>query len=862
MRARSFVIAAIVAIGILAAVLFVASKILISRFDAIEAQQAEGRAMHALRALETDLDQLAVSARDYGEGDKAYRAITSGDPEFTRAHFSYEALAEMQVDELVLLAPAGAPLYTAQRAESGHHSIVQASDDVVAFAGALRGRIDTVRERRSYERIFVTRRGLMAFTAIDIVRSDRTAPTGVVLFLGRYLQNDAVQRIRSISQLPVELSASKASLRGVQAVATEHTITAYMPLVNWRGQNVATLSVSGKRDIGLLGRHTTLPLMMVIAVLALLCVAVFLVTLDRMHRHWAERLSTHAMYRRMLAALDQGILLVEPQSGRIVENNEAMHRMLGYEAGELATMTVADCFIGLPNLTQLLRSPSSADSHDCRLRTRTGATIEAEIRVTEIADDAGRKLTCLVARDVSRHREAEQSAREDKARLAHLAEHDSLTGLPNRLHLQTRLPAVLERLAMEERSLALLYIDLDHFKHVNDSRGHGFGDEVLKIFAARLRHGIAAEDIVLRTGGDEFIVAATLRGDTPDVRDLGQRLLHLSSMPISHDGVTLTLTSSIGISIYPQDGLDCESLLKHADIALYRAKERGRNCFQLFTSDMSAEVCERVVLEQALRRALDTQEIYIELQPVFDLQTGELVSFESLARWQHLEMGLIPPNRFIPVAEHSGLIVGLGELVVREALLQLRQWQQEGLEVVPIAVNVSPVQFERSDFTTYVHEVALEYDVDPGLLVFEVTESAWLRDSHKHIVAIDTLRHAGSRVYIDDFGTGFSNLNYWKTLPIDAIKIDRSFVSHVDTDSNDAMIVGSIAAMARQLRLDTVAEGIETEAQAQRLRELGCTFAQGYLFGRPAKPEKYRDLLRRREPADDEPTDVLHAVNG
>lgn len=858
MRVRKFVIAAILAIATLAAAIVIASNVLISRFDAIEVAQASDKAVQALRALEADLNQLAVSARDYGEWDDAHEYVSHPADAFIHANFSYDSLDGMQVDEVILLAPAGDPLFAARTDDSRKTLLPGSSAHAQALARQIRPDLDALRQSRSYERIVETPQGLMAFAAIDIARSNRTGRTGATLFFARYLHEDEIARMRATSHLPVSMAVGDRQHTGT--VVSDDRIAAYAPLVNWRGERLATLSVTSERTIGMLGRHTTLPLMAVIALFASLSIGVFMVMVHRLHAHWATRLALNEKHRRMLAALDEGILLVDPETGQILECNDAVHRLLGYTHEELPGIALGDIFVGMSHLPELVRAPS-AGLNECRMRTRAGELLDAEVTATEVADD-NRRLTCIVARDVSGRRQAEQSAREDKARLAHIAEHDTLTGLPNRLYLQTHLPAILERLTREERSLALLYIDLDHFKHINDSRGHGFGDEILKIFAARLRNGTSGDDIVLRTGGDEFIVAAALRGESTDVRDLGQRLLNLASTPISHEDIALTLTASIGISLYPQDGPDCESLLKHADIALYRAKGRGRHCYQVFTSDMSSELYERVVLEQALRRAIDTPEIYIELQPVFDLRTGALVSFESLARWQHPEMGKIPPSRFIPVAESSGLITALGAKVVREVLVQLRAWQGAGVPLVPVAVNVAPSQLERTDFTTFVHEAAMEYDIDPQWLAFEVTESAWLQDSSKHIVAIDTLRHAGSRIYIDDFGTGFSNLNYLKSLPIDVIKIDRSFVSHVDTDSNDAMIVGSIVAVARQLRLDTVAEGIETESQAQKLRELGCTYGQGYLFGRPALAATHDALLAVRRlpdellpqiPAEEEP---------
>jgi sensor c-di-GMP phosphodiesterase-like protein len=250
-------------------------------------------------------------------------------------------------------------------------------------------------------------------------------------------------------------------------------------------------------------------------------------------------------------------------------------------------------------------------------------------------------------------------------------------------------------------------------------------------------------------------------------------------------------------------------------------------------------------LEQALRRAIGTQQIFVEYQPIIDLRTGKLASFEALARWRLPEGGLISPVRFIPIAEKSGLILPLGEQIVHEVIVQLHEWQELGMQLVPISVNVATLQLERTAFSTYVHELLLQYNLDPQLLAFEITESAWMQDSHKHIVIIDTLRNAGSRIYVDDFGTGFSNLSYLKALPVDTLKIDQSFTRTIDTDPSDAAIVGGIIAMADNLKLDTVAEGIETATQARLLRELGCKYGQGYYFSKPLAAARCRSLLEQ-----------------
>lgn len=445
----------------------------------------------------------------------------------------------------------------------------------------------------------------------------------------------------------------------------------------------------------------------------------------------------------------------------------------------------------------------------------------------------------------SRVRDAELAIVENRRRISHLAHHDALTGLPNRLYLQSRLPRLLSRTARKGKSLALLYVDVDHFKNINDSRGHGAGDALLRAVARRLKNAVAARDLVVRMGGDEFVVVAYDVNDRAGVEALARRLMAELAPPIDAGDSGLTVTASMGISFYPEDGLDPEILLKHADIALYQAKDRGRNNYQLFAADMNVRLLERVALEQALRHAIGTEQIFVEYQPVVDMNTGALIGLEALARWQHPEMGLVPPARFIPVAEQSGTIVDLGEQVLRRVCAQLAQWKSEGLPIVPVAINVATQQFERGRLGETVTAMAREYAIDTALLSLEITESAIMHDLDRHLESLRSLRRAGVKIAVDDFGTGYSSLSYLKHLPIDALKIDRAFVRDMATDSNDAAIVTAIVRMARTLNLKTVAEGVETAEQLGQLRALGCDAVQGFYFGRPTAASRYRSMVER-----------------
>lgn len=428
-------------------------------------------------------------------------------------------------------------------------------------------------------------------------------------------------------------------------------------------------------------------------------------------------------------------------------------------------------------------------------------------------------------------------------KISRLARRDSLTGLPNRVHLQRLLPRLLTRAARDHTRLALLNVDLDHFKNVNDSLGHGIGDKLLSAIADRLRASTASHDIVVRMGGDEFVVVATMLPDATVVDSIARRMHTALSEPLEIDGIALTIAPSIGISVYPDDGSDPEQLLKYADIALHAAKDRGRGNHQFYTPEMNARLRERVDLERALHHALDNDELTVEYQPCFDLQTLRTVSLEALIRWRTASGSYIPPSRFIPIAEQSNLIVAVGDFVLRQVCQQLSEWQRERVPLVPISVNISVRQFESTPLASRVAALAQEFGIDAGLIHFEITESAAMQNSQQQLGALQALRNLGSQILIDDFGTGYSSLSYLKHLPIDTLKIDRAFVRDMVTNGNDAAIVRAIVGVAKSLGLMLVAEGIESEEQLDCLRKLGCESGQGFLVSPAVAAATCRDIL-------------------
>ncbi|MDY6944766.1 MAG: EAL domain-containing protein [Pseudomonadota bacterium] len=850
---------AAIVVALMAALAFV-SDVLIDRFDKIELAQMTERAAQVTRAFEADLDQLAISTRDYAEWDDAQAYATGHKQDFLTANFSDDSLRGMDVDAVVILAADGTQMYSALLPQSGTDLTSPAPGELLDIFGTLRLAEPTLRQLPSTRRIVRTSQGLLAFCVVEIRRSDKSAGTGAVMFFARLVGDAEIKRIGQTSRLPVAMTLIEAASSpdpalpaAVQAWRTGSSgdsavdaaltggdsVVGYALISDVAGQPIAYFATRHQRDLGRLGRHTTWQIMGALAALVLASAAALFALLLRLRQSWAARAALESRHHNILAHLNESVALADPVSGQIVDANDALLRTLGYTRSELPSLRLRSVYIDLPET--LTGGSPAAERH---LRTRDGRCHEEEVTITEVLENR-RRLICIVGRDISQRKFAELALRENQDRLAHLIEHDALTELPNRSYLDIGLPELLEQVRLQGQSLALLVLNIDRFKNVNDSGGHGLGDAVLRIIARRLCTVTSAQDIVLRSGGDEFVIVAPAIAGRPALRALAERVLNRIREPVVFDEMRVSLTASVGMSMYPDDGTDGTVLLKHADTALHDAKEHGRDCCRALSEEMKSQLSEHLALEQALRRALERDQIYVEYQPITDLQTGLLVSFEALARWHDPDLGVVAPGRFIPVAEKSGLIVAMTERIVRRVLMQLSEWQRAGLLLAPVAVNVAPVQFERTAFPIYVQETALEYQLDPRWLSFEVTESAWMQNSSKHVVMIDSLRHEGSRVYIDDFGTGFSNLSYLKTLPVDAVKIDQSFVRSIDTDLSDAAIVSGIIAMARQLNLATVAEGIETQSQAQRLRTLGCQYGQGYFFSRPLPADKCRALLEQ-----------------
>jgi diguanylate cyclase (GGDEF)-like protein len=440
--------------------------------------------------------------------------------------------------------------------------------------------------------------------------------------------------------------------------------------------------------------------------------------------------------------------------------------------------------------------------------------------------------------EIEERRQAEQ-------RIEFLAFHDPLTELPNRVLARDRVERAIAVAHRTQARMALLYLDLDHFKTVNDSLGHGAGDRLLKTVALRLRAALRETDSICRQGGDEFLIVLGELPDTAAVKPVIDKLMAALVQPMRIDGQEIATTASIGVAHCPDDGTDFDTLLQKADTALYRAKDAGRNGYRFFDEQMNQQVVERLQLNNGLRQALEQGEFVLHYQPQVDLHSGEVIGAEALLRWNWPGAGLVPPGRFIAQAEESGLIVPIGDWVIGEACRQAMAWQRGGLPAMTVAVNLSALQFGRGDVEQVVARALRDSGLSPSCLELELTESILLSHTDQVLAIVQRLKGLGVKLSIDDFGTGYSSLSYLKRFAVDKLKIDRSFVADLLVDADDGAIVRAIVQMAHGLGLTTIAEGVEDAAVARRLVELGCEEAQGFHFARPLPPDQFAAFMRR-----------------
>ena len=537
-------------------------------------------------------------------------------------------------------------------------------------------------------------------------------------------------------------------------------------------------------------------------------------------------------------------ILIADEAGNILSANPAFATITGYLAEEMLGYP-CDSLLHLCGHDKQLEIDQALAEHgrwagEVPGQRKNGLNYAMWLDITRIQEASGAGHQLWILSDITERKRAE-------ARINHLAHHDPLTGLPNRLSLLARLEQALPEARRYQWNLALCFIDLDRFKVINDTLGHQVGDQLLMEVAGRLAATVRESDTVARLGGDEFVILLPDVGGAPDAALVAGKIIEALAQPIRVEGHELHTSPSIGISLYPADGADVETIMRNADTAMYHAKAAGRNTYQFYAEEMNRTATERLTLERKLRQAGARGEFSLHFQPQFSGRGGRPTGVEALLRWTTEEDGPISPARFIPIAEETGLVVGIGAWVLREACRQMQAWLAAGLAPIRVAVNLSARQLQQRDFIETVASALADSGLPAELLELEITESAVMEQPKEAIQLLTELRRMGVTLAIDDFGTGYSSLAYLKLFPIDHLKIDRSFVADIEHDLNDRAIAFGTIALAHSLGLNVIAEGVETEDQLELLSCNGCDEIQGYLFSRPLAPEAALAYLLERQ---------------
>jgi diguanylate cyclase (GGDEF)-like protein/PAS domain S-box-containing protein len=711
-----------------------------------------------------------------------------------------------------------------------------------SFGGVVSALVDPNYFLQFYEKTNLGQRGVAFLVGLDGVARARRA--GNVATIGADMSQSTL--LKAIAKQPSGDFLSAGRIEGVSRYQSYRTLAQY-PLAVVVGTSQAEVLAEYSQN-----RLRYYSAAVIFSVIVALFSFLLMLALRRKNRALEALSASETQFRATFEQAAIGIAHTAP-SERFLRVNEKLCHMVGYTREELLTMTIYDLThpddvgLGTLNRQRLTAGEISTLSVERRCVCKDGSVIWLNRTTSVVRKASGEPAYFIrVMEDVTGRKRLEHA-------LQHLADHDRLTNLPNRALIHDRLQHAVDQAARRKWIVGVMFIDLDRFKVVNDTLGHTMGDRLLQLVAARLRDCVRCEDTVGRLGGDEFAIILTEIAHIADSELVARKILEALAAPLDLDGREAYVSASIGIATYPQDGASADILIMNADAAMYRAKAQGRNNYQVYAATMNEQAAERLQMENSLRHAVEREEFVLYFQPKANVRTGAITGVEALLRWNHASGQIVPPVQFIPLLEESGLIVPIGEWVLRAACAQIRDWAAAGIADVPIAVNLSPRQFQQQDIAEVVRRALADHDVPPYMIEIEITESAAMDNAEAASTALDMLKSLGVRIAIDDFGTGYSSLSYLKRFPIDCLKIDRSFINDVITDLEDASIAQAVITLAHALGLNVVAEGVEDEAQAEFLAAHGCDEMQGYYVARPMPAEECTRMLQRhlRSPVGD-----------
>ncbi len=835
-----------------------------NELDEIAARKTLARSVSLLQERIAGIGRINA---DWAQWDDTFRFMADGNRGYLDSNLVDDTFRSLRLNQIVYLDTAGSPVY----GKGYDLKADKAAPVLKSLLAHLRGDpsfwlFDNPHWNR--EGILGLPEGPLLFSAATILTSKAQGPARGVLLMARLLTGDELRILSKKTGLPFSLRASRLSqLSAAGALPAAETslfaetrlqhlndrdLLGEVLLADVYGRQVLTLGTRLPRALHLQGNDTIDYFSRWLLVVSTLAGLLIVFILHCLQRSRAQQQESEELFKHLFEQLTDPIFLYDA-TGRFLDLNQAACDSLGYNRDELLALSwqgieePAAASSILQMSQQLGQQASCRD--EMRLRRLDGSSFAVEVTLS-IFHSAGQQICVALVRDISERQAAAQKLEDSRERLDYLAYHDVLTGLPNRLLSFDRLKQALLKAQRLGHQVAVMILDLDRFKNINDSLGHETGDLLLLEVTQRLKACLRESDTVARLGGDEFFVILEQIKNPEYLEDIAEKIQQAVSRPFSLNGHELYMTASIGICVASEAVETVQGMIKHADLAMYHAKSQGRNNYQFYQEELNAKCHEQLVLENDLRAALEKGQLRLLYQPQYELADGRLVAIEALLRWQHPQRGMVPPGDFIPLAEDTGLIVPIGKWVLQQTCRQNRIWQNRGLPPIPMAVNISARQFRQSGFVAMIEQVLIETGLEPRWLELEITESVVMLNSAIVVETLMELRKMGVRLAIDDFGTGYSSLAYLKRFPISKLKIDQSFVRHITTDANDAAIATSVIALGQSMNLEVVAEGIETKAQLALLRQKNCQIGQGFLFARPLTAEQAELIFRQPLPGD------------
>jgi diguanylate cyclase (GGDEF)-like protein/PAS domain S-box-containing protein len=828
--------------------------ILLTSFARLEQDYLSENVRRALNSIADDIKQLDTITGDYAGWDEAYAFLVNDNKVFIRSNLNKAIFPKLRLNILAYVRNSGAIVFgKGFDLHTGRETPLQPS--FVKLLTAHNPLVHHTSKESALSGVLLLPEGPLLLVSRPVLTSSYQGPIRGALIMGRFLGADEIRRLATVSHLALsvfplntlqqssELAEILPAISAARSIVVRpgngETVTGYGLIPDIHGRPALIAKVVMQRKIYAKGVNAIQYFLVCFLGFCLISSLVGYILYTKLISSRKARKDTEKRYHSIISQASDIILLVDIDSKRILEANLAFQRLLGYSPEETMLLTLYDIIgddrSGIEWHMNRIISEKSCFLGENTVKGMDGNLIEADLNAN-LVSYGDQQVICMVIRDISERKRFE-------GELMHMAHHDALTGLPNRTLFFDRLRQGLYKKERSRKMLAVVYLDLDRFKIINDTLGHHVGDLLLQKVADRLREVIRKADTISRLGGDEFTIIIDEIATYADTLLVVEKIIHVFAAPFRLEKHEMFVTASMGVTIYPNDGDTAEKLLQNADTAMYHAKEDGRNTYQFFSEEMNIRVSERLSTETGLRHALARDEFLLHYQPRVNTTTGRIVGMEALIRWQHPEKGVVSPDTFIPLAEETGLIIPIGEWVLRTACAQAREWRDAGLTRMRVSVNISCRQFTHDDLTATIRRILEEAAIEPSCLELEITESLIMIDPEKAIALIRELKEMGIFIAIDDFGTGYSSLSHLKRLPADILKVDQSFVRGIPENKNDKTLVATIINMGHNLGLGLVAEGVENEEQLRFLEAHNCHEVQGFFFSKPLPAESLQTFM-------------------